>query len=192
MIQRQYSTWEERGCKLELFANLHPDLKSLIVVKPEVLALLAEPKPTLALEDMPSEALQILSGMTITVSTLPSAFMPSRDELLAQFNEQRPQSELTEGGRAYTKHCHRHVGFWGQAKGSAQTINSQALERLEFILANATWRNVFYLPGDRPVCEFRVELGYGARWAWENGTCTGFRGFLEPPQEDGHEVGWKH
>ena len=39
--------------------------------------------------------------------------------------------------------------------------------------------------------EARVPEGYGARWAL---TADGarFRGFLEPPMEDGHAKRWRH
>lgn len=43
--------------------------------------------------------------------------------------------------------------------------------------------------------EIRHEKGYGARWtaSIDNGRAIWmFRGFLEPPMEDGHSVGWVH
>jgi len=36
--------------------------------------------------------------------------------------------------------------------------------------------------------KLRIDRGYGIRWQ----TDAIFRGFLEPPMEDGHEKGWKH
>jgi len=171
--------------------SLHPDLPGLIhVTDPAIL----NNSPPDDFDDLSPQAKQILSGITPSVSTIPGAFLPPRKALLDSFNQVRRFSLLTEGGRAFTKHCHRcSGGWWGSAKGPAAKVNDVALRKVVEILDNATWKNVFYLPGDRPVCEFRVRDGYGARWTWsENPEEICFRGFLEPPQENGHEVGWKH
>lgn len=59
---------------------------------------------------------------------------------------------------------------------------------LHYFLDNCIWINIHGLPGDIPILELRVKQGYGIRWQI-NGV---FRGFLEPPMENGHEKGWKH
>lgn len=190
-IQYAFAQWQQSNSALPIFQNLHPDLVQLLVVS-EVTKTLFDSAPKLSLQEYSNEVWQILAGMTITVSTLPNAFMPDRANLLETFNQLRPFSQLSEGGRAFTKHCHRHFEFWGQAKGNAAKVNEIALKKIETIIDQATWRNVFYLPGNLSVCELRIEKGYGARWSWAEGKAVMFRGFLEPPQADGHEVGWKH
>jgi len=40
--------------------------------------------------------------------------------------------------------------------------------------------------GDLAVFELRIAAGYGARWLADG---SEFRGFLEPPMEDGHSKG---
>jgi hypothetical protein len=191
VIRQRYERWRATG-KLEFPPkHLHGDLVNLIVVND---ACILNNKPPPRFEDLTPIARQVLSGITPTVSTINGALLPSERALLASFQQLRQFSTLTEGGRALTKHCHRCSSkWWGDVKGRADEINAIALEKAIEILREATWRNVFYLPGNRPVCEFRVELGYGARWTWSpNEAEIVFRGFLEPPQENGHEVGWQH
>ena len=40
--------------------------------------------------------------------------------------------------------------------------------------------------------EIRNALGYGARWEFKPNDKIFFRGFLEPPMENGHELKWRH
>ena len=195
-------------CKIEIFLawknwretlqppidtqKLHPDLKQLLVLEDDCVS---NNQPPEIFESLTISTRQILSGITPTISTIKGQFLPKRSNLIETFQAHRPFSKLTEGGKAFTKHFHRsRGGWWGQAKGSPEQINEMALRKVNEILDRANWRNIFYLPGEQPVCEYRVILGYGARWSWDLTTsqCKAFRGFLEPPQEDGHEKGWIH
>ena len=192
LIQENWEKWRSTGIAPVRCDTLHPDLVNLIDYHKDTSLTLNQ--PPMCHSALTPIARQVCSGITPTVSTIPGALLPSRDRLLASFNEVRSHSLLTEGGRALTKHCHRDssIGWWGTVKGSAVQVNAIAVRKMEEILEHATWRNVFYLPGDRPVCEFRVQLGYGARWTWSEDSEITFRGFLEPPQENGHQVGWRH
>jgi hypothetical protein len=79
------------------------------------------------------------------------------------------------------------------------------------LLQTAVWINLHTFGGlqeNNPVLEIRVASGYGARWTgdWSTTTTTTtmssqttttplniqFRGFLEPPMENGHETKWRH
>ena len=191
VLERRWREWISTGIVPLDIDDLHPDLRKLIVVNDMSLL---QNKPPRRFEDLTPTARQALSGITPTISTITGAFLPTKQALLDSFNRTREYSELTEGGRAFTKHCHRcSKGWWGEATGPADVLNKIAEKKVLQILNEATWRNVFYLPGNFPVCEFRVPLGYGARWSWSpNEEEIAFRGFLEPPQENGHEIGWKH
>ena len=117
---------------------------------------------------------------------------PSVSSLLASFNKKhKPNSNLTVGARALSKHCHRDVTseWWGACAGSEQVKNEHANRVVNGILNDSSWINIHLLPHDLKVIEVRCSEGYGARWSHDGST---FRGFLEPQMEDGHAVGWKH
>ena len=191
VLQRRWEQWVHTRLSPLQINNIHEELKKLIVVNDRSVLFNEPPK---RFDDLSPIARQILAGITPTISTVPGALLPSKIVLINSFNKRRAFSELTEGGRAFTKHCHRCAkGWWGEAAGPVDAINGLAKTKVSEILDDATWRNVFFLPGNFPVCEFRVPLGYGARWTWSpQDSMIEFRGFLEPPQENGHDVGWKH
>lgn len=117
---------------------------------------------------------------------------PSVSSLLASFNKKhKPNSNLTVGARALSKHCHRDVTseWWGASAGSEQVKNEHANAVLNRILNDSSWINIHLLPHDLKVIEVRCAEGYGARWSHDG---SAFRGFLEPQMEEGHAVGWKH
>jgi len=62
---------------------------------------------------------------------------------------------------------------------------------LNRIIENCLWNNVFALPHDLKAYEVRVPQGYGARWEFQQSGIA-FRGFVEPPMEDGHAKKWRH
>lgn len=93
--------------------------------------------------------------------------------------------------RALAKHSIRDksAGWWGEARGGDADKNAAALKVLLRVLEGAVWSNCHMLPGGLAVYEVRTVEGYGARWSADGAS---FRGFLEPPMEDGHERGWRH
>jgi hypothetical protein len=104
-------------------------------------------------------------------------------------NKKAKPSILSVGARALSKHTHRSSdGFWPKGNGKEVEKNIQAEEILNRIISECVWINIHGLPGDIPILELRIEAGYGARWQVDGE----FRGFLEPPMEDGHSKGWKH
>ena len=120
------------------------------------------------------------------------SFPPSMSTLVASFNKKhKPNTNLTVGARALSKHCHRDVTheWWGACVGTEQAKNEHANTILMRVLEDASWINIHLLPHDLKVIEVRCLEGYGARWSHDG---SAFRGFLEPQMEDGHAAGWKH
>ncbi|KIM86593.1 hypothetical protein PILCRDRAFT_815831 [Piloderma croceum F 1598] len=94
-------------------------------------------------------------------------------------------------------------GWWGTPSGPVAMINEKAMKLFRKVMDNASWRNLHWLPHQVLVYEVRVPDGYGMRWSqnqsddWEaqltgEGKSWVFRGFLEPPMENGHAIGWRH
>eukprot|EP00741_Cyanophora_paradoxa_P017309 tig00020961_g16719.t1 len=97
---------------------------------------------------------------------------------------------LSVGARALSKHSHRGKEcWWGTCSGPTAAKNAAARQLFERLLADVPWLNVHVLPHDVRIMEIRTRDGYGARWLADG---SQFRGFLEPPMEDGHERGWRH
>ena len=93
------------------------------------------------------------------------------------------------GARALCKHAHRSTeGFWGKVSGKEKHKNELAEKVLQQILDECVWVNLHILPHEQVIVEIRIAKGYGARWTADGG----FRGFLEPLIEGGHEKKWRH
>eukprot|EP00457_Paulinella_chromatophora_P007576 gb/GEZN01007599.1/.p1 GENE.gb/GEZN01007599.1/~~gb/GEZN01007599.1/.p1 ORF type:complete len:338 (+),score=24.94 gb/GEZN01007599.1/:159-1172(+) len=133
-----------------------------------------------------------LLGLICTVGSI-EALPPTARQLQASFqarHHDKLHSLLTAGARAFAKHAHRGAdGWWGRVQGGDLDKNRAADHALMFLLRHACWVNLHLLPHDVATFEVRVEGGYGARWS---GDGLAFRGFLEPPMENGHETGWRH
>ncbi|CAM9120530.1 unnamed protein product, partial [Phaeothamnion confervicola] len=101
-------------------------------------------------------------------------------------------ANLTVGGRALTKHCHRSsCGWWGGIGGGNAAKNAAARAAVMRILDGAVWLSAHTFAGDggSGCFEVREGEGYGARWSADG---RRFRGFLEPPMAGGHEAKWRH
>ena len=120
-------------------------------------------------------------------------------QLVASFSALHCQgAKLTVGARALAKHVHRDEtqSWWGQPlSGSEGQKNALADAVLCRVLHSASWLNIHTLPHGVFAVELRVPEGYGARWTVVDGQASAtvaFRGFLEPPDPDGHAHGWIH
>lgn len=164
----------------------------------------------------------ILYGLAYTTGSAIGWAPPSVEMCRTAF-EAPNSAGLTAGARAWSKHFHRSrkfpkveqtekvvmkraedvsAGWWGRPSGPVAGINKNALEILNKVMGNASWRNLHWLPHQVLVYEVRVREGYGMRWSQDQGTAVEdkgpnarewiFRGFLEPPMENGHEIGWRH
>lgn len=93
------------------------------------------------------------------------------------------------GARALTKHAIRSSEkFWGNSIGNEAEKNHTANELLHKVLDNCIWVSVHTIPPKVEILEIRIAEGYGMRWSIDGK----FRGFLEPPMEDGHDAKWRH
>ena len=128
-------------------------------------------------------------------------FPPTVEQLVVAFNNVEKKG-LSVGARAVSKHYHRSKNlWWGSVQGNYAKQNQHALTILEKLLNTCIWINAHAIPHDIPVFEIRNIEGYGARWMFyrgskdkHDGNDNGieFRGFLEPPDPEGHVKGWKH
>lgn len=143
------------------------------------------------MESLGINGVRVLLRLRRTLGSIPNAVPPSPRLLIKSFCEPlRPKLVLSVGARALAKHSHRsEKGWWGECKGSEAKVNLSSLEVLHRIMKNCVWINIHCLPHDVPFFEIRVRDGYGARWSLDG---SQFRGFLEPPMEDGHEKHWRH
>lgn len=137
-----------------------------------------------------------LIGMRWTAGSttrLPPSINALRRSFNARHNDGKSSkfvSLLTVGARAWAKHSHRDSSkWWGECKGSEAVKCDAANKLLEKLLADAVWVNCHWLPHDEVVVEVRVKEGFGARWSVSG---DAFRGFLEPPMDGGHLLGWRH
>ncbi|KAE9048029.1 hypothetical protein PR003_g792 [Phytophthora rubi] len=131
-----------------------------------------------------------LLGFQQTVGSRNLAPLTLRQCLDAFGQRHTPTEPLTVGARAFSKHCARSAsGWWEEMKGNDAAKNARAERKVRELLTAATWKNVHSLPHAHATLETRNALGYGARWDAETGA---FRGFLEPPMVNGHEIKWRH
>lgn len=92
------------------------------------------------------------------------------------------------GARALAKHAPRSLdGWWGSMTGTEAEKNKLAESTLHHLMTHAVWMNIHLAP--IPLFEIRVSDGYGARWLADG---SQFRGFLEPPMEEGYMKKWRH
>ncbi|VTS05189.1 hypothetical protein [Tuwongella immobilis] len=108
------------------------------------------------------------------------AIPPLRATLLTAATTAHGSDGLSVLGRALAKHIHRHPSpFWGAEPltGSASAKNARALERLQALLEQFTWWNVFGHFAHETVYEIREPSGYGARWGHDG---TQLIGLLSP------------
>jgi hypothetical protein len=126
---------------------------------------------------------------------------PHVSQLIASFSALHcAGAKLTVGARALAKHVHRDESlcWWGPPlNGSEGRKNELADAVLWRLLQSASWMNIHTLPHRVLAYELRVPEGYGARWTVADkpdsgATVVSFRGFLEPPDPDGHAHGWLH
>lgn len=122
--------------------------------------------------------LLLLLGQRRTSATLldGTGLPPSRTQLISSATKIHAQ-HLSVCGRALAKHTHRNTNsFWGIINGNDKNKSQLALAKVEYILDNQTWWNVFFHYKHQAVFEARVASGHGVRWA--NGGAE-FIGFLE-------------
>lgn len=136
-------------------------------------------------------AVEWLSGLTPSFSAASAEVVPPKwHDLVESLTEGSEGGKLSAGGRAFAKHRIRNTWWGNPTAGAPEKLNETAAERLQRIQEDAAWRNVFFHP-DGIMYEVRSSLGFGARWRRRQRDEWEFRGFLEPPMENGHEKRWR-
>lgn len=133
----------------------------------------------------PSVSIQeflILIGQRLTPGSFQDAkALPPKDEDLIHTFQEPYNAQITIGVRAWEKHIGRTGDFWGKLKGSPHERATAALKKVEHLLANATWWNVYGHYKHGRVYETRNKEGYGLRWQLEP---LVFIGMVEPFKKD--------
>lgn len=131
---------------------------------------------TQKLEAIPFEHWLNILGQRLTSASIrdENAIPPLRKILieacLQPFNE-----EITMAQRAWEKHVGRMEDeFWGEVKGNNQQKQGKVMEKINFILDNKTWWNVFFHYKHEVVFEVREKGGHGIRWSHRGKHLIGF------------------
>ncbi|MCA6068671.1 hypothetical protein JI747_016000 [Chryseobacterium sp. RG1] len=128
------------------------------------------------LEEIPFENWLNILGQRLTSASIrdENAVPPLRKTLIEAcqkpFNE-----EITIAQRAWEKHVGRMEDqFWGEVKGNNQEKQEKVMEKINFILDNKTWWNVFFHYKHELVFEVREKEGHGIRWSHGGKHLIGF------------------
>ncbi|KAG0589311.1 hypothetical protein KC19_1G011900 [Ceratodon purpureus] len=138
------------------------------------------------------DGVRALLGLRTTIGTVKEALPPPKSLLVDSFSAlQNPDvagCRITVGARALAKHVPRSLdGWWGSITGTEAEKNKLAESTLHRLMMHTVWMNIHLAP--IPLFEIRVADGYGARWLADG---SQFRGFLEPPMEEGYMKKWRH
>lgn len=128
------------------------------------------------LEEIPFEHWLNILGQRLTSASIrdENAVPPLRKTLIEAcqkpFNE-----EITIAQRAWEKHVGRMDDqFWGEVKGNNQQKQEKVMEKINFIIDNKTWWNVFFHYKHERVFEVREKDGHGIRWSHGGKHLIGF------------------
>jgi hypothetical protein len=128
------------------------------------------------LEEISFENWLNILGQRLTSASIrdENAIPPLRKTLIEAcqkpFNE-----EITIAQRAWEKHVGRMDDqFWGEVKGNNQQKQEKVMEKINFIIDNKTWWNVFFHYKHELVFEVREKEGHGIRWSHGGKHLIGF------------------
>ncbi|NML70650.1 hypothetical protein HHL23_12730 [Chryseobacterium sp. RP-3-3] len=130
----------------------------------------------LQLEKIPFEHwLNILGQRLTSASVRDENAVPPLKETLLEACRKPFNSEITIAHRAWEKHIGRiDDRFWGEIKGNNQHKQKNVMEKINYILDNRTWWNVFYHYKHELVFEVREKEGHGIRWSHGGKQLIGF------------------
>ncbi|UKB84731.1 hypothetical protein LF887_03545 [Chryseobacterium sp. MEBOG06] len=133
---------------------------------------------TAQLETIPFEHwLNILGQRLTSASIRDESAVPPLKSTLINACEEYFNSEITIAQRAWEKHTGRMDDvFWGEIKGNNKEKQKKVMAKIDEILGNATWWNVFFHYKHELVFEVREKEGHGIRWSHGG---TKLIGFLE-------------
>jgi hypothetical protein len=131
---------------------------------------------TRKLEEIPFELWLNILGQRLTSASIrdESAVPPLRKTLIEAC--QKPfNDEITIAQRAWEKHVGRMEDqFWGEVKGNNEQKQQVVMEKINFILDNTIWWNVFFHYKHELVFEVREKDGHGIRWSHGGQYLIGF------------------
>lgn len=133
------------------------------------------------LEEIPFEHWLNILGQRLTSASLRDEnAIPPLKSLLIEACERSFNKEITIAQRAWEKHVGRMEDqFWGEVKGNNQQKRQIVMEKINFILENKTWWNVFVHYKHELVFEVREKDGHGIRWSHGGKNLIGFlEGFM--------------
>jgi hypothetical protein len=130
----------------------------------------------LQLEKIPFEGwLNILGQRLTSASIRDENAVPPLNHVLLEACSKPFNSEITIAHRAWEKHIGRMDDqFWGEIKGNNRQKQEKVMEKINYILDNRTWWNVFYHYKHELVFEVREKGGYGIRWSHGGKQLIGF------------------
>jgi hypothetical protein len=128
------------------------------------------------LEEIPFEHWLNILGQRLTSASIrdENAIPPLRN-LLIEACEKLFNDEITIAQRAWEKHVGRMDDqFWGEVKGNNQQKQQMVMKKINDILDNKTWWNVFFHYKHELVYEVREKCGHGIRWSHGGKNLIGF------------------
>ncbi len=128
------------------------------------------------LEEIPFEHWLNILGQRLTSASIrdENAIQPLRN-LLIEACEKPFNDEITTAQRAWEKHVGRMDDqFWGEVKGNNQQKQQMVMKKINDILDNKTWWNVFFHYKHELVYEVREKGGHGIRWSHGGKNLIGF------------------
>lgn len=131
------------------------------------------------LESIPFENWLIVLGQRLTSASIRDEnAVPPLDSVLIQACQEPFNEEITIAQRAWEKHTGRmnDDDFWGEVKGNNQQKQEKVVQKIQYIIENRTWWNVFFHYKHELVFEIREKEGHGIRWSHGG---TKLIGFLE-------------
>ena len=124
------------------------------------------------------QLLLILGQRLTSASVTDENGIPPLREILLASCEQPFNQEISCARRAWEKHLSRgYTDFWGTMKGNNQEKEALVFQKINYVIENATWWNIFGHYKHGYVYEIRIDNGNGIRWNQEG---TKLIGFLEP------------
>lgn len=132
------------------------------------------------LEEIPFEHWLNILGQRLTSASLRDEnAIPPLKSILIEACKKPFNSEITIAQRAWEKHVGRlEDQFWGEVKGNNEQKQQKVMEKIDYILNNKTWWNVFFHYKHELVFEVRERDGHGIRWSYGGTQLIGFLEFF--------------
>ncbi|UCA59255.1 MULTISPECIES: hypothetical protein [Chryseobacterium] len=129
------------------------------------------------LESIPFEEWLVVLGQRLTSASIRDKnAVPPLNSVLIEACKEPFNEEITIAQRAWEKHTGRMNGddFWGEVKGNNQQKQEKVIQKIQDILENKTWWNVFFHYKHELVFEVREKEGHGIRWSHGGKKLIGF------------------